>query len=168
MSIQQDCLLNKFFGIDCGIGTAIFLLFILFVAVISIYLKAVAWTSNCECVMANIKSSKSSPEQLNLIINFWDKNTKKELDISHTADIEYFKDVNKRNGIIYNFRTKDITHRDKDIEVDYLGENVDEWPKPTINDDGDLVINDTKGMMRTGSISVLSNKRRLVTKVINR
>ena len=168
MTGQSNCLLGKLFGVDCGIGTAVFLLFILFIAVISIYVKSVAWTSNCECVMATIRSSKSSPEQLRLVINFQDKRTENPIDINNTADIEYFKDVDRSHGMIYNFRTKDRTHANKDIEVDYIGEDVDEWPKPTINKEGDLVIDDTKGVMRMGSVSVLSNKRRLATEVINR
>lgn len=164
---MDNCLLGKLTGTDCGIGTGIFLLFILFVVVISMYHKGLWWRSNCECVMANISSTEYK-DGMRMVIELFTQKSRRDINISHTADREYIEGVPKENGIIYNFRTKDRNHKDKDIEVDYLGSNVDKWPKPIIDDTGDLIIDDKYNQIRKGSISVLSNKRRLATKVIDR
>ena len=177
------------------IGTGVFLLFILFVVVINLYCKPTMWNSSYECMYKeNLTESKPSkvrftlpplpsappplpsappplpsappplPSSKTFTINFSDSSGDIDID-SITTTTEPVSGVDNDQGIKYNFKINDLAHQNKDIEVIYLGKNVNEWPAPKIVK-GDISIKDENGNIQDGSISAFSNGRRLATKVI--
>ena len=63
---------------------------------------------------------------------------------------------------IHNLKTTDPDHQSKDIEVHYHSDNRDAhlWPKPSINNEGDLEIKDYGNTMK-GHLEVHSDGRKI-------